>query len=412
MAKKRTLFYLGISLSLLVGCAPKKVRKPVYPTNVELIASSIDKIEIPEWAFKAGEKVAIQSIEWPEPQDSPLDYLIQDQLMRRLYKLKTMPVERDKEILHTLFAESGHKYTYYPKIYIDSIAKKIKTPLKTADKIFSYRVMECGINYVAGEQKAKGGCCLGGTSGGGSPTMERRAYTSLSCRVTSAKTSRILWAGTLSGLKKDVVPITDLPQLEDMGLRFYAHGLPNIWLIEKLRKKKGVSEAEAAEAVKILPIGKAEWRGTNQHLFTGFSHGWRFGLDTGSRTNMIAFFSRISGEFSGGDLTIPASIGLRINGGALETIGAMGLNPSLDVGFGYYLGRYEHEYRYEYYDEYYDEYRYRYGYDKEWNFTTFGWSLGLEVEYSLGNLTIGLGDRIHILFGEDSYNDFYISIGY
>lgn len=208
-------FILLMVLLLLLNCAPKEVRVVTYPSNVDLIASSIQKLELPDWRIPKGDKATLVSIEYGDPVDTPVNYLIEDQLIEKLHKMGVTVLERDPEVIKDLFSESGNKYTFYnPKLLIPDSAGNLKGfPLSTADKIIAYRVLECGLKYLQVKYETD--------------KVERNACTVLHVRIENTRSGIVEWVGTLKGEVTDEVPVSALGDLERKDLIFYEHGLPN-----------------------------------------------------------------------------------------------------------------------------------------------------------------------------------------
>lgn len=209
-------FYLSILVFALVnGCVSKAVKKPKHMLNIDLIAESIKKITLPLGGFKKGDKVAIVSIEKGFSSDFPVNYLIEDQIVEKLYKEGARVLERDPEVLKgSLFSESGNTYTLYTeKFHTDTTAEPVEFELSSAEKLLVYRVLECGVRYIPLEGK--------------STKTQREAQTILNARIENAKTGLVIWAGQLKGTASDEVPTAYLPALEKLDLKFYRHKLPN-----------------------------------------------------------------------------------------------------------------------------------------------------------------------------------------
>lgn len=205
--------YLVVTVAILMilGCAPKIIKPMTYPMNVDLIAESIRKIELPSGSISTGQTVALVNVESVEDVDLPVNYLIADQLIQNVMKTGATVMERHPRLIKKLISESKDEYVLFNQ---DSTIQE--TSLSAADRIIAFRVLECGLEYTPLE---------GGT-------VMRQAYTSLHLRVEDAKTGQILWLGTLEGKATDQVPIEVVGNLNARRLVFYKHGLPNQQFLE------------------------------------------------------------------------------------------------------------------------------------------------------------------------------------
>ncbi len=195
----KVLIYSAICGIIFLACAPavtKRVEK--IPTNTELMIKSIDKIEIPWNLISSGERVAVINIETEKSQDYPINYLIEDRLIKKISEKGAIPVERNTKLLAGLLLESGSSVP--------------NTNLVSASKIITYRVLDCGIEFTP--------------SAGGS--LIRRASTILHIRLEDAKKGNILWLGRVEAKVEDQVPPNMLGELEAEPLIFYDNALPNV----------------------------------------------------------------------------------------------------------------------------------------------------------------------------------------
>lgn len=395
---KKITIIPGILGLLLLSCAREARMPRIYPMNVDFIESSIEKVTVPEAAFTTRDRVALVSTEFGEPVDIPVNYLIEDRLIEKLYKSNVKVVERDPDILPKLYSEMGPKYMYYPPGFFD-FTFYTESTLSSATKILSYRVLDCGMTTEdISEEKVK-----------------RTAYTSLFVKIMDSR-SNVLWSGVRTGEVSDTMPTNFLASLGGRELYFYSHGLPNKDLIKKRVKLEAPEEevpTEEAPTPKLLAFavgglpaliakrGGKKLMSTDmgKTIFLGLSHGGlRFGIEWGG-TGVVTPILRMSGDFLGNEQTMPLTLGLRSNIGAIEPLreSLKGVNPFVDVGFGYYVGHYE---------GYYEEY------GEEWEFLRFGWNLGFGVEYFLTpRFSIGTALRFHVIFGENNYTDWNLCIG-
>ncbi|MEO0142884.1 MAG: hypothetical protein ABIL70_08175 [candidate division WOR-3 bacterium] len=195
---KVLLFSLLIT-SIFLACAPAVVEKPVIPpTNTEAIIKAIEKIEIPWTLIRAGERIALINIETEKSRDYPINYLIEDRLIKKISEKGAIPVERNTKLLPGLLLESGSSIP--------------GTNLATASKIVTYRVLDCGIEFVP--------------SAGGA--LIRRASAILHIRLEDAKKGNILWLGRVEGKYEDQIPPSMIGKLEPLPLIFYDNAMPNV----------------------------------------------------------------------------------------------------------------------------------------------------------------------------------------
>ncbi len=193
--------FLAISVAVLIflACAPAVTKKPVtVSTNTEAIIKAIEKIEIPWNLLRAGERVALVSIETEKSKDYPTNYLIEDRLIKKISEKGAIPVERNTKLLPALLLESGSSLP--------------NTNLATASKIITYRVLDCGIEFVP--------------SAGGA--LIRRASAILHIRLEDAKKGNILWLGRVEGKVEDQIPPSFIGELEPPSLIFYDNAMPNV----------------------------------------------------------------------------------------------------------------------------------------------------------------------------------------
>jgi hypothetical protein len=217
--KKYLLFIFATFLvAALFGCAPRKAIKEELPKNVDLIIKSIKELDLSD-KVKSGENIALVSIEFGQPTDFPVNYLIEDELIQKMYETGITILERDGDVLRNLIAESEGKYQYLHKINPDSIYV-LRTNLTAANKIIAYRVLECGVRFKAvGNSKKKAG---------EASFLKREAITVLHVRIEDPKTGIVKWVGDIKGEASDLVNSTEVSSLESKDLIFYEHGLPNI----------------------------------------------------------------------------------------------------------------------------------------------------------------------------------------
>lgn len=192
--------YLTTMIGIFIlTCAPAvTVKVKEFPTNTELIIKSIEKIEIPWNLILGGERVALVGIESEKTKDFPVNYLIEDRLIKKISGKGAIPVERNDKLIPALILESNSTVP--------------NTNLVSADKLVVYRVLDCGIEYTT-------------TTGA---LLLRVAYTALHIRVEDAKRGNILWLGRVESKVEDQIPAEMVEKLKGEPLIFYDNGMPNI----------------------------------------------------------------------------------------------------------------------------------------------------------------------------------------
>lgn len=233
----KTIRLLPILTLIIVSCTQpvlKEIRKPSYPTHNEAIAASIRNVNIPMTYFSTNDTVAIWSLEFGKALDSPVNYLIEDNLLEKFAKKNITTVERDPDMLKRLYSETGYRYSWI----IDSLWSPnmlAESPIQKATKIVAYRVLDCGIKGIEPimVEAGKGGGCIfgGGTIMQG--MLERRAETHLGVRVINAHTGDIIWSDYVTGVAIDTIPPDLLLTLGEKKLTQYPHTLPNRALVEQ-----------------------------------------------------------------------------------------------------------------------------------------------------------------------------------
>ncbi len=290
---------LPIALLLIAlfvsGCA---YQYKIIPFNAQIIKKSVDdavtktltEVGIPERTL-----LSIVSIENPETSDDdPLNSLIIDSLISGFTSNKTLVVVRDDDIMARLaIEESGNrvKYLLSKKLREGDLTKndiakllkelsqlKIKNltiapnelninltekrsflgeekgkdvnlidlkllkdlapNLKTADKLLTFRVLECGVRYVKDEKPGM---------------VKRQANTLLALRLIDAKSGIIQWADIIEGKSEDRIPAIAIKAAERAHYRFYGFALPNV-----KETKEDISFAPTEKMVRKKPFKKAE----------------------------------------------------------------------------------------------------------------------------------------------------------
>ncbi|MBL7108993.1 MAG: hypothetical protein ISS11_01920 [Candidatus Marinimicrobia bacterium] len=269
-----------VVLLLLTGCAElNKIQPPTVDSivvdydssNPVKIEESIVGLNIVEFVNKVVNKdndlIVLASAEalFTGDHNYYLDtgtrYLIEDNIISSLKIAGYRVGERDPDIMWHLSRESKEKYNLYNLQYKGSDANKseeakapegatinnyyygnvdsntlsksdaslseeesgklVLTDLTAADKILTYRVLECGVIYK--------------NSSSDNNKILRLARTRLHCRLENAKTGEILNAGLVEKEIKDIIPKSKMKELKNIHYKFYDHTLPNIKSQDKLR---------------------------------------------------------------------------------------------------------------------------------------------------------------------------------
>lgn len=230
------MLILAITI-IMSGCAVKPPRfKPDFDkSNAILIEKSVKGLEIVttiQPVVATTDKVAVVSIERPYTVDLPINYLIEDNLIANLITAGYNVLERDADMIPRLVSEEGEKYKIVDLSRFEGAVKgggelvipdqtEIDTQMESADKVLSYRLLECGILYEFPE--------------GGKPVklgeprdVTRIARTRLYIRVTDAKTSEIKLATILENEIKDTIPSNQIGTLADIHYTYYEQAMPNL----------------------------------------------------------------------------------------------------------------------------------------------------------------------------------------
>lgn len=214
-------------------------------------------------------------------------YLIEDNLITKLKESGYRVLERDPELLEHLYSESTDRFALYNLNYIlnasdsedDEIKKegaldresfeeylkntdesdkeqmqkfRVLMDLSAADKLLSYRVLECGVFYGKPPKDRK--------------NVIRLARTRLHCRLEDTKTSEILASGLLEWEVADTIPKAQIESLIAMHYKSYYHTLPNIegnapgYLKEaQPTKKDDASRAKKNKMISYFISAGAAW---------------------------------------------------------------------------------------------------------------------------------------------------------
>ena len=285
-----------ISINLFIGCASKTSIIDFDKTNPVKIEESVKGLNIVDFVsgkITKSEPIILKSIEQPmfftgisngtkynistKALDWGTKYLIEDNLITSLLDNGFRVLERDPEVMESLFSESGERYALlnFEEIYgfdkdnEDKSEKKgieisrdflneliksknvsdeksessrkyqLLTDLYSADKLLTYRVLECGIIYKNIDMDLI--------------NVQRLARTRLHCRLENAKTGEILSSGIIENEIKDIIPRDKIKEYEEMHYTFYNHSLPNMTGINK-NKTPTIKSASSTPGVNLKGI--------------------------------------------------------------------------------------------------------------------------------------------------------------
>ena len=257
-------FYSRATLFAFVSCLLTScyvTKTGVYSwedSNANLIAKSIPSDEVSELMdslLTDSDRLVLLSEESSKSTDNNLTVGIETQLIQSLVRSKVVVLERDEDVLLRLMGESTPDFTYVTKnkssysgiaasgssggsrvvgeqfagsSYSSSSAGAMTsgvehwsraeaTQLPTATKLFTYRVVECGIQR--GLESREGGLEA-------DKLLSREAMTILDIKLVDAQTGRILHADRISGTARSEVLKGEYDLRKDPSYRYYSHGNP------------------------------------------------------------------------------------------------------------------------------------------------------------------------------------------
>tara|TARA_Y100000589_G_scaffold322837_1_gene356449 strand:+ start:118 stop:930 length:813 start_codon:yes stop_codon:yes gene_type:complete len=203
------------------------IQKSIKALNAaNSVSRSIDKKD----------KIIIASIENHQTVDSALVVGIEDEIIKEFVLSGYTVLERDLHTLQWMNNELNFQDTP-PLSYQDSSNIEIfKTPLQlsSADKIISYRIIECGIIYKEDPVNLL--------------MYKREARTILEIRVVNAKTSQVIDAVTLDGISKDEILKQNISDVNKFNYQYYKPLLPITYYPEEsevvLKKQEQKKQVE------------------------------------------------------------------------------------------------------------------------------------------------------------------------
>ncbi len=191
-------------------------------SNQLFVERTVDKMNLGStFPIPTGSAIVLVSIENDRTVDLPIVATVEDQLIRALLKNQYVVLERDSDMLKHLLKET-HTTDY--KNFYSVLSQKInvkdsssasiellKTHLKAADYIVSYRILECGLVY--GRNVIDG-------------NVERKGLVRLHVRVQRADSGEIVYADNLNGEYKDRVPSDFTQYYENYHYNYYKSEYP------------------------------------------------------------------------------------------------------------------------------------------------------------------------------------------
>ncbi|MEE2931348.1 MAG: hypothetical protein VX370_02345 [Bacteroidota bacterium] len=265
------LFPLLFIISLFTACTitdPTVLRENSNASMIEKSIANMEMVDNLSSYLNKNENIIIVPIErYSETTDHWLTGMMQDNLTREFVSSGYKILERDWHMTYRLMSESEDKYKHNHFLYSDSnlapekytrssrknknkekgndgygsgssVAEEhyeekkveLKTTFNSADKIISYRIVDCGLRYDYNDpEKTKKNKTKKLTT----QKIARDARTVLEVRVTDAKTSTITAAVLLDGRAIDVIDKEDKVALEDFDYAWYLHSYPNYWYTEE-----------------------------------------------------------------------------------------------------------------------------------------------------------------------------------
>lgn len=234
-------FLFLIIMITMCGCAAQlKFRPDFDKSNAIFIEKSARELEIVNAIqpfITQTDKIIVASIEDPYTVDIPINYLIEDNLISNLTKSGYNVLERDPDMIKRFMSEENGKYKIGDIFNSDDVTNELGTvaipnqketdiKIKSADKIISFRLLECEILYELPEDVS--------LIEKDSALVKRLARTRLHIRVTDAKTSEIKLATILENEIQDEIPSNQISILSNIHYVYYDQALSNI-------KKEAVS---------------------------------------------------------------------------------------------------------------------------------------------------------------------------
>ena len=214
-------FFISLVFLLLTACSTSEVKVSYDNTNpvkIEEATKGLDLLQLLPNADTIKGMIAIKSIERGinEPLDESTLHMIEDNLISILINNGYRILERDPDALGSLYRESSENYK------ANENTPFLDTNLNSADYIFSYRVIECGIIYAEIDEAQKALIPDFSTL----DNIARSARTRLHCRLIDAKTSEIIAAGLIENEIIDIIDRNDINNLKSISYDYYDYTMP------------------------------------------------------------------------------------------------------------------------------------------------------------------------------------------
>ena len=273
----KLVLYIIFLSTVFTSCTVTNFKDISYEnSNASLIQKSIvDLGAVDELKSKlsSDDKIVIVGLEDYKTSDYSMLVTIEDELIKAFVNNNYNILERDNDMLFRLFSEESQKFKNVNRLKKQSFASSsqvsnsiyrsnsnlrsntnvngysstsrtsgnsnsgfnsnsssasnfsdiknydqiFQSKLDAADKILSYRVIECGIIYDYNSKDAS------------YDEIERQARTILEVRLTNAKTSEIIHATTLDGSASDIIKESEKKELKDFSYNYYSHTLPKVY---------------------------------------------------------------------------------------------------------------------------------------------------------------------------------------
>lgn len=255
----RHALLLAAASSFLTSCYVTKTGVYAWEdANANLIEQSFPCDEVTQLMdslLTDADRLVLLSEESSQSTDNNLTVSIETQLIQKLVRNEIAVLERDDDLLLRLMGESAPEFTYINKnkTFFSGVAasgssgtsrlvgeqfvggsssssssgavtsgverwsRAEATQLSAATKLFTYRVVECGIQR--GLQSRQGELEE-------DKLLSREAMTILDIKLIDAQTGQILHADRISGVARSVALKGEFDGRKDPSYRFYSHGNP------------------------------------------------------------------------------------------------------------------------------------------------------------------------------------------
>ncbi|MCP4715197.1 MAG: hypothetical protein GY868_08780 [Deltaproteobacteria bacterium] len=167
-----------------------------------------------------------------------LDY---ERRLESLYEKETPRKAKNESTVNQALKTSTTKTSVKTVQYLRKEEPKLFARLKTASRVLSYRVIECGLDYSSAIKTSYPWYTLwlSPVERLDRKKVQREAKTILDLQIADAKTGLVFYADTLKSTYSDVVPKKIIPHAEVSHNAYYAYNMPNISDAEKGRTVTG-----------------------------------------------------------------------------------------------------------------------------------------------------------------------------